>query len=109
MLTRRAIWWSVVPMIALPLAAGRATAQGCGGEIGVTATVVDLEEAGGVGAGVRTLTERALQPLMHPERAGAAVRRDTTVRIRRVIISVRTLPPRDSTTRRLRVTVVYPD
>lgn len=97
-------------MIALPLAAGQARAQGCGGEIGVTATVVDFEEAGGVGAGVRTLTERALAPLLHPGRAQAAVGKDTTVRIRRATVTVRTLPPPgDSAGDRVSVTVVYPD
>ena len=110
MVTRRSLWWTAVPILALPLAAGRASAQGCGGEIGVTATVVDLEEAGGVGAGVRTLTERALDPLIHPGRAGTAAPRDTTVRVRRAIISVTTLPrPADSTGDRVKVTVVYPD
>jgi hypothetical protein len=110
MVTRRTIWCSAVPLIALPLAAGRARAQACGGEIGVTAMVVDLEEAGGVGAGVRTLTERALEPLIHPGRARAAVRRDTTVRIRRATVTVRTLPPPgDSAGDRVSVTVVYPD
>ena len=37
MVTRRGLWWTAVPMIALPFAAGPASAQGCGGEIGVTA------------------------------------------------------------------------
>ena len=108
--TRRAVWLSVVPLIALPLKAGQARAQSCGGEIGVTATVVDFEEAGGVGAGTRTLTERALEPLTHPGHAAAAAPRDTTARIRRATVTVRTLPlPGDSAGRHVSVTVVYPD
>jgi len=97
------IWWALVPVLAVPLTAGEVSGQACLGAVEVTATVVDMQEAGGVGVGVQRLTERALQPILHPGNPAAS---DTTVQVRRATVTARTLPPPDD---RLQITVVYPD
>lgn len=97
------VWWVLVPVLAVPLTAGVVSGQACLGAVEVTATVVDMQEAGGVGVGVQRLTERALQPILHP---GTPAARDTTVRVRRATVTARTLRPPDD---RLQITVVYPD
>lgn len=103
MMTCGKIWWALVPVLAVPLSAGEVSGQACLGAVEVTATVVDMQEAGGVGAGVQRLTERALQPILHP---GTPAPRDTTVRIRRATVTARKHPAPDD---RLEITVVYPD
>lgn len=97
------VWWGLVPVLAVSLTAGEASGQACPGAVEVTATVVDMEEAGGVGVGVQRLTERALEPFLHP---GTPAARDTTVRVRRATVTARTLPPRGD---HVQITVVYPD
>ena len=95
--------WSLVPIVAVSFAAREASGQACLGAVEVTATVVNMEEAGGVGAGVHRLTERALEPILRPDRPA---RRDTTVQIRGATVTARTLPPPDH---RVQITVVYPN
>jgi hypothetical protein len=96
-------WWGLVPVLAVSVTAREVRGQTCAGAVEVSATVVDMEEAGGVGAGVQHLTERALEPIRHP---GTPAVRDTTVKVQRATITTRTLPPPDD---RLQITVVYPD
>jgi hypothetical protein len=99
----RKVCWALVPIVAVSLAGRDASGQTCDGAIEATATVVNMDEAGGVGASVQRLTERALAPLVRPR---PAARRDTTVRIRRTTITSHALPPRGD---RVQITVVYPD
>ena len=101
--------WSVVPMFALALVPRGASSQTCGA-IDATVTIVDMAESGGVGLRVRTLAEQALERLTKHSSTGVGWPADTSIRLRRVAVRIETLPPpRDSSPRKMRITVVHTD
>ena len=98
-----------MPMFALALVPRGASGQTCGA-IDATVTIVDMAESGGVGLRVRTLAEQALERLtkrsstgrgvasghLDPAPAGGGPNRDTAA-------------ARDSSPRKMRITVVHTD
>jgi hypothetical protein len=105
----RSDWWSVVPIVALAMNAGRANAQS-GSAIEATATIIDMTESGGVGIRVRTLAEQALDRIGLRPASAPAWPADTTVWIRRARVRVERLPATEaSIPPHLRITVMHLD
>ena len=107
---RRGGWWCVVPMFAPLLLPRSASGQTCGGAIDATVTIVDMAESGGVGLRVRTMAEEAFGRFAKHSSTGVAWPADTSIRVRHVAVRIETLPPpRDSSPRLMRITVIHLD
>jgi hypothetical protein len=106
---RHSDWWGIVPILALMMMAGRASAQSCG-EVEASAKIVDMTESGGVSIRVRTLAEQALDRIGRRPASAPDWPADTTVWIRRTRVRVERLPAtEDSTQPHLRITVMHLD